>query len=398
MGGGILGVRSVIFSFARRLHGFTAIFPPLRGRYVPRAAATSTLAAAFLLVLMPGGAKAANANGPSFDCKGVTGVAAVVCATPDLAAADQRMAVLYAAAQTDVLGYGPSDERRIQREWLKTLNTNCDLARLAKFQENQADCVRGFYDRRLQDLAIAAFMSRHDMAMAELRRIKSGDAPIYDAIYFYVTTADPKARTVKVANALAPIYAALKANGSALAYAQGPGMLAEAAASDGAFTRFLQEANSVASHQVRLPCAVLAKHPGLIDALSPMYGSSMDGRLPDEDCADTAPHIKALDALISATDATPCDGSIRFAGYRALEQLRVMAVLHIPEKPGLYDPAPAESEEGVFRRRKAAAVTSAIRDVSAYYVSVFHLDRKSADRDAAVITDAMISQAYNICS
>lgn len=370
----------------------TVIFS--QGQYSSTVAATVTLVMGLLLMLAAADARA-ETSAPSANCVSATGVAAVVCQTADLADADRRMTHLYAAVQQDVTGYGPSQQRRVQSEWRKTLRDYCDNSLTLK-QDAQANCIRSNYNERLRNLAISAFLTDHAAAMTELRRLTPDDAPIYDALYLYTNIDDAKVRTAKVTAALEPVFASLPE--TKVSYGiDAPKTAADAAASDEAFSRFLQSADAEAGHTVELPCAVLVKRPGLIDALSSYYGGSMDGRLPGTDCGVMAPHVAELDALMDSTDATPCEGTIRFAGYRELERLRVIVMLRLPVQREVYKPGNAGPEEKAFRARKATAIMGARTALAAYYEKAFHAKAKTAAGDAEEMVNLMIGQAYRIC-
>ncbi len=353
---------------------------------------------AFFATLLANGALAKTTQGPSFDCKGAKDVAAMVCATPDLAVADRRMAVLYASVQTDVLGYGPSGERKLQREWLKRLNTACGAAEQAKLHGDQAQCIQGYYTNRLQELAVAAFLTNHYAAMAEIRASMPKEAPIYDAIYLYTTTANPKTRADKVAAAIAPFYATPFASGR-FANMAGPKTAAGAAGSDKAFALFVQLATHDNDLHVEWPCAVLAKRPGLIVGLASLYGSTMDNFLPGSDCGAMGPQVNVFSTFMWETvrAAPDCGGTLRYAGYREFARMETAARLHRPEQWRGYKRLNEESEEPVFRKKNAAKIVMAQNALTALYVKAFQMDAKSAAHDAAQITDAMINQAYHVC-
>lgn len=348
-------------------------------------------------------ARAQAAQGPGFNCSAARDVDAAVCRDSGLSADDRRLNALYAAARTDVFGAGPSQQQALQRKWLKDTHADCAASAFARTKryKTQRDCIADAYDARLRELAVAALFTDPDDAMAALRQAAPADAPIYEAIYLYATIDNAKARASRAAQAIAPVYAGLSnAEKTAFTDNGGPGTAEAAAASDKAFGNFVDLSASEAGHGVTWPCAVFVKRPGLLAALGAMYGSTKDNFLPYADCDEMAPAGAAgFTGLMTATlrDAPDCGGTLRFAGGREFYRLRTAALLHRPEQWTGLKIAAADKPEAAFRRRRAADIAGAQAQLAAYYVRTFHLDTAKAGRDAARITDVLISQACNLC-
>ncbi len=362
---------------------------------------------AFAFFLMCTAAPSAHAQlstpqGPSFSCTGAQDVDAAVCHDAGLSADDRRLNALYIAARRDVFGSGPSQQQDPQRKWLKALHADCAATTFARHTyKTQAACIADNYKDRQGALAAAALFSDHDDAMAAIRQATPADAPIYEAIYQYATIDDPKARTAKVSQTIAPIFAGLDADHTSVFTDNGgPATAAAAAASDQAFAIFVDVTVSELEHGVSWPCAAFVRRPGLLSGLAAMYGSSRDNFLPYADCDEMTPAgADGFTAFMEKTlqDAPNCDGTIRFAGGREFYRLRTAALLHRPEQWARFKADAAERPEKIFRTKQATAIAKARATLAAYYVQTFHLDTATADRDAGAITDVLISQAYNLC-
>lgn len=86
-------------------------------------------------------------SGPSFSCEKVTpgSIEALVCANPDLAALDRRLAEVYAAAEKKAQNEHPPTLKAEQRGWVKGRDDCWKAA-------DQAACVRDAYRRRIVEL------------------------------------------------------------------------------------------------------------------------------------------------------------------------------------------------------------------------------------------------------
>ena len=361
-------------------------------------------ALAFLLMFVAAPqVKAQAPQGPSFSCAGATDVDAVVCKDARLSLDDRRLTALYAAARPAVIGAAESQQQTWQRKWLKDTHTQCAATAWAKHAayKTQRDCIADAYESRLSELATAALFSDHADAMAVIRDSTPADAPIYEAIYQYVTVDDARARAAKVVPLIAPVYAGLDADHkTAFTDNGGPANAADAVASDAAFGTFVNVTVSELEHSVMWPCAAFVKRPGLLDALGPMYGSTRDNFLPQTDCDEmTAPQIAPFNDFMMTTlqNAPDCGGTIRFAGGREFYRMRTAALLHRPEQWAKFKAADGGKPESAFNKKHAADIARAQTTLATYYVQVLHLDTATANRDAGRITGILINQAYNLC-
>lgn len=129
------------------------------------------------------------AQGPSFDCKGAEGAAALVCADPALAALDRRLDQVWRGALAAARGLdaGAAEaEARLkteQRGWIKGRDECWKSA-------DQPACVRGEYERRAA-LLVAQWMLEAPAAIEEWR---CGDAPGPDLTLFVFTGESPAGR------------------------------------------------------------------------------------------------------------------------------------------------------------------------------------------------------------
>lgn len=351
-----------------------------------------------LAALAPFSSRAAD-SGPSFSCAGAKDIEATICADPGLSAADRRLAHFYSEVRTDILDVGPSGQLAVQRQWLKDMNAGCAIKAWVKQFKSQADCVRGHYDTRLQDLAVSALLRDHDAAMAELRRTAPHDAPMYEAIYLYATIDNPQARAAKTADVLTPVYAAISDRKAVFGELDGPETPQAAAASDKAFVLFAQLYSGTLDTPLSWSCAAIAHRPGLIGGLGPLWGSGSDNGLPQADCRIMAPQVAAFTDFVDTLqhDAPECDGTIRYAGYREFERLRTAALLHVAGAWKASKPTPPEEGLAKYLKTHAQAVVRAKAALAQYYQTVFKLAPDRAAADAAVILNLTAALAYDPC-
>ncbi|WP_443749829.1 lysozyme inhibitor LprI family protein [Asticcacaulis solisilvae] len=338
-------------------------------------------------------------NGPSFSCAGAKDIEAAICADAGLSAADRRLAHFYGEVKTDILGVGPSGQLAVQRRWLKDLNGDCGAKAWVKQFKSQAECVRGHYDTRLQDLAVSALIQDHDAAMAELRRTAPHDAPVYEAIYLYTTTDNPQARAAKVAAALTPVYAGIPDKKAVFSELDGPETPQAAAAADKAFVLFAQLYSGTLDTPLSWPCAAIPHRPGLIGALDGLWGSSRDNFLPQADCEIMAPQVPAFTGFVDTLqgDAPQCDGTIRYAGYRQFERLKAAALLHRAEAWKDEKVTPPEAGLAKYLKTHAQAAAKAKAALAQYYQTTFKLPPDRAAAEAAVIFALTTALAYDPC-
>jgi uncharacterized protein len=129
-----------------------------------------TAGAAMAAMAAAGAASAA--EGPSFDCAGAEGAAALVCEDPGLSALDRRLAGLYRGALVGARGLdtGAAEAEATlkaeQRGWIKGRDDCWKAA-------DQPACVREAYERRAA-LLVAEWMLETPSAVEEWR---CGGAP-----------------------------------------------------------------------------------------------------------------------------------------------------------------------------------------------------------------------------
>jgi uncharacterized protein len=259
----------------------------------------SLLAAALIIAAAPCFAA------PSFDCSKATDpVDKMVCSDNALAAADAAMAAQYARL---IASGNPQKPNFIllQRAWLRQRSKTCDLA-----ATNAAVCLRALYERRRDFLSNVA----NNTAMKTAQ--KGVDASVRDdAIQLMVSeprTAEKVLRTDPSLEAKAGLAMVLGLTGDNPAAHKGEidKLFAEIAAkgdnkdlledkahydgSAASMTPFIQAVGGV-----DIPCAMIARHPDLINALNPYYGSTRDNFLPHADCEDADYPIPASVEVLS---------------------------------------------------------------------------------------------------
>jgi uncharacterized protein len=356
---------------------------------------------ALALIAAPGARAApalAGSDRPSFSCSPAasSAVEGAICADPSLAQRDQTLALLYAAARTNALGSGPSQQQALQHQWLRSRDARC-----AKTAAHA--CVADAYDERPYDLAVAALFAAPDVALAELARQDAHAAPLYEAVYRYATIDDQAKRTGAVEALIAPAFDAIHGEFAAQELFADIPTARAAAASDKAFATLL-DAASVSGYTLTLPCAALIKRPGLIDALDPRYGGAVDGQLANSDCDAMMPDLPHLARLTkTAIDAQPvCEGTIRFTLGRAYAKTLVAIRLHRSDlwKPGdPHAPPPGSdgAEDGRFRTAHRAWIDAAVAELARYYSDVFKVPPYAAKADAGGAVNAVISGAFALC-
>jgi uncharacterized protein len=124
-----------------------------RGRWLGLAAALAALACGRAALTQPAAA------GPSFDCAHVTSqVNRTICATPDLAALDRQLSVVFG----NMLGQASTDPKALgaeEAQWLKAMRNRC----------NDAACIRAAYQARIADLKDRSLRAASPAAYAETR-------------------------------------------------------------------------------------------------------------------------------------------------------------------------------------------------------------------------------------
>lgn len=326
--------------------------------------------------------------GPSFSCTSAgTAIERAICADPVLAAQDRTMAQLFAVAKQGALGNGASNQLAAQRTALQDMRA-CAAPRAS---EPVAACLSTGYAARNQELAIAALLAAPARALPVLRANDPVFAPILEAVQLWAEapvdanwSAPERARSrARIATLLIPYLKALQTNAD---QSYGNAILTDPAGdrivvrtiddlfrSERHFAAFLNvlgpylDEPKLPGMPRDLPCAAIVRHPQLLAATGPVFGSTMDNFVLRNDCHDSLPPLPALDALVKKLYAAwpPCEGTIRFALYRGFSQDVDRARLGL---------APATNDRALPKRKGvgAADVAAAERALAAYYVAHLH--------------------------
>ncbi|WP_334183732.1 lysozyme inhibitor LprI family protein [Novosphingobium sp.] len=279
------------------------------------------------------------ASGPSFSCAAAsTATEKTICHDPALAAADRETASLFALARQSAFGTGPSNELAAQRKFLQETRA-CGSAAAGR---SIPECLTASYGRRNGELAVAVLMRAPDKALPVLRRVAPEIAPLLEAVALWAgepvnanwSAPYRKAARTRITALLTPYFNGLRTDES---QSFGRSILSDRGADGIAVTRledifssdrhfaallnvlgpYLPEGND--SIRAVLPCAAIVRHPALLHATGPAFGSTMDGFVLNSDCERTLPPLPALDALDDRINRTwpECDGTIRFSAYRS---------------------------------------------------------------------------------
>lgn len=277
------------------------------------------LLAAIALLFLP----ASKASAASFNCALAKSVIEIeVCKDPVLSSSDSLMGELYFQAKTSAFRSGPSNQLSLQRAWVKD-RQDCLTPDDVGFKSVRA-CLRARYDSRNQELAVATVMSDPPSGLRALDVIDSQAAPLYRAIWTYVRTPSDKASMVR----LLKFYFDRMASDEAQSFGQE--ILADEKilkaedmlASDHNFATGLKIFSVYLDEDpLTLPCEAALNKPGLLEAIQPMFGSSLDNAIPRTDCAATLPPLPKFDALVAQIYKgwPECEGTIRFSAYRAFD-------------------------------------------------------------------------------
>lgn len=370
---------------------------------------------AFFLAIVSPGALFGQAGGPtqaspSFSCSRATGAVEIaICQTPELAAADRDMAMLYAANQVSAFGTGPSNELPEQRRSIQAMQ-DCATKRM---NQTLVDCLRSLYDTRNAELATAAIIRAPSLAVPVLRRIDPGYAGIAEALQIW--SSEPQdadwsvpsraAKRLRVLSLLKPTITGIlgdKENYLAREFLVDPApggisvkRVEDVLISDRHFAMFLNIVGSVlvddsnANAGRVLPCMAIVRHPVLLSATGPIFGSTMDNTVLDTDCDQTLPPtpiLSAFDAKLKKTWPV-CDGTIRFATYRTYQVALDAARLGVAE----HDPAAASSSLDGMRPSEIAAVRN---ELTGYYSRYLGKSRASADAMSRDAINALLKDAH----
>lgn len=355
-------------------------------------------------VLLTAGMTRADEAGPSFDCaKASQPAEKAICADPRLGAADRLMAKLYPlASKTSAFGRGPSDEPKAQRAWLKDRDT-C----LTGEKAGVNDCILNAYNRRNGELAVTALASDPKTALDTLKTASPSLYPLYEALSVSMnlpagddwSVAGQEADRAKIAKLAEPFMSAFQTDddrsyGRDILKDAGINTAEDVAKSEKAFVTFLNVTPAFASdgsESLTIPCAAILKRPALLNATASVFGSTLDNFVPSTDCVQSLPPLPKLDELDARILKTwpDCEGTIRFAAYRAYAQSVDLARL------GLQEDETARQETGKRPKSVSAAlVTSAQKELAAYYATYRGLSPDKSSTLAVRMIDNIIANAH----
>jgi uncharacterized protein YecT (DUF1311 family) len=367
------------------------------------------LAFAMLFSLLP---LAAQAPGkPSFDCAAATQpVEQIICNDVALSDADAQLAKLYAAVQTSAYGKGRPALLSTQREWLAQRNRCSARAGPIPKAEDQSqdgavECVRGFYHRRNNELAMAILLDKPELALATLRQDSPKLAPLYEALTLYMAKEEgadwkstPKTRGQIIA-LLRPYFTDMASDpdksygnsvleGVAVSAEDGVTSDHKFAASLSLLSMYLDDADYTAGGI--FPCAALVQRPDMISAVQPYFGSTLDNFLMYDDCEQTLPAQPRLAALRKALNGYWDDdcggGTMRFAVYRSYAVQATSAQIGYPVGDSKLPPL---KRKGLNPK----LVTAALAELVDQYQRYRGLSKSEAEQRARGWLGAMIEDA-----
>jgi uncharacterized protein len=358
-------------------------------------ASTWVALAGCLILCLPARAETAK-SGPSFSCAKPSPIEAKICGSPELSARDRDLAKLFASAEAGAFGDGDSGQLAAQRQWIRRRDSNC------AGPATGPDCLVGWYNDRLFELAVGALLSAPDLALAEIRRQAPKAAPVYEAIYRYATIDDAHRRVAVVSPLIAPALKALRVHQES----GDPDLLLKdfasanaVANSDKGFSTLLVVASTWdygRSGPWLLPCAAIIRRSGLAETLEPHYGGAIDSQTPQADCAAALPATPKLDQLVeAATDAQPsCEGTIRFtlgANYR-----KALAVLRMGKIDDFLDSASDTDGPKAFMIEHRPLMDAAAAEMTAYYAN-FPKARARKIPTGRAAAEAAVRGAFGLC-
>lgn len=359
--------------------------------------------APLVLAAPPVPASLQTGTAPSFACTAAAApVEKAICADPSLAALDREMGQLFGLARQSSFGAGPSNQLAAQRTALREIRA-CDAPKAAR---PLRACLEQRYATRNQALAIAVLISAPATALPVLRRGDPGFAPILEAVQLWSEApvdarwdAPERARArARITSLLQPYLTALQTSADQSygnSILRDPGAdgvavktIADVFRSDRHFAAFLNvigpylDEPNVSGMPRTLPCAAIVRHPALLRATGPVFGSTLDSFILGNDCRETLPPLPALDALEAKLWQRwpPCDGTIRFSFFRGFASDIDRARLGASPRAGK---SALPARKGVT----AADTARAERELAAHYVRYLHQDGASAARAAR---DAMV--------
>lgn len=320
-------------------------------------------------------------DGPSFDCaKASSEFEKGICADPALSAADRLMARLYSKAKGGILGNGQSNQRAIQREWLKVRETQCNGSRGV---EAITSCRLAVMNTRNEELATAILMDDPELALSTLKQTVPKAASTLEAIYIFAEQprdtdwSQPHLaeKRERIEWLISPWVKTVfhddrAVYGKAILEDFGIRSFADAISSEENFARFLNVASAFGDDEfvgLVMPCAAIVRNPALLGASSPVFGSTLDNITMDTDCWQTLPTTPALGKLTDAiSERWPyCEGTIRFATFsgfgQAFDRARLGFAIAGEQR---------SSSSGLPNREDIppALVLAAVKELESYYL------------------------------
>ncbi|MGN8000284.1 lysozyme inhibitor LprI family protein [Sphingomonas sp. 22176] len=322
-------------------------------------------------------------TGPSFACSTAAALTEkAICADPKLSALDREMAQLFAIAKENAFGSGPSNQLAAQRTALQEMRA-C--------KPPFAACLLDRYALRNQELAIAALLKAPATALPILRRGDPAFAPILEAVQLWSEapvdanwSAPERAKSrTRIAALLQPYLTGLQTKpdqsfGASILREPGTDgvtvkTIDDLFRSDRHFATFLNvlgpyvDEPRLSGAPRTLPCGAIVRHPRLLDATGPVFGSTMDNFVFRNDCGDTLPPLPSLGALQTKLFHSwpECEGTIRYMAYSSFNRDVDAARLGTLE-PGKAKLLPARKDV------TKADVANVERDLTAYYVTYLH--------------------------
>jgi uncharacterized protein len=334
------------------------------------------------------GAAQVSGNGPSFSCSSATtATEKTIRADPKLRALDRQMAQLFALAQQGAFSTGTSNQLPAQRTALQEMRA-CAAAGAA---QPLAVCLRKHYVVRNQELAIAVLIKAPTTALPVLRAGDPAFAPILEAVQLWSEapmdanwSAPERAQgRDRIAALLQPYLTSLQTNadqsfGSSILSDPGTDGVAvrkidDIFHSERHFAAFLNVLGPYLNEPKlsrmprNLPCAAIVRHPKLLDATGPVFGSTMDNFVLSNDCSTSLPPLPSLDALVTKLNARwpECQGTIRYAAYRTFSRAVDQARLGFAPVAKTWS---LPARKGVTKADTATVQA----DLIAYYVANIH--------------------------
>jgi uncharacterized protein len=337
-------------------------------------------------------------SAPSFSCDRPSAAEKLICDSEELSAKDLALAHFFTLAKLGALGNSESNVVERQRRWLAERNKSCAV---------DEGCLSSAYDDRLFDLAVTDLFADHDAAIREIARQAPKLVDIYEAIYFFVTIQDEKARADKVAPLIANAYrdtavipefemAGFKSPAHPQPLYQD---IPDAKSAAGSVDRFGALLWVVSTDRygdravpLRIPCGALLKLPQAVMWLKPRWGGAIDGMSPQSDCGETMPRLRAFEALMGKVqNAGPTEGTIRFslsaAGNADYSAILTNNLQYLPQ----FQPQGRQAAISAFEQKNAKVVDSATEELTAYYHKNFNVAAEVAEFDARNAVSAMIA-------